>query len=107
MASHATTARSQTPSVTRTTGTEQRIVQEFLTDFAIDQALASARSITGENPSADDGNQAIKVAVSLAWQDLLMECPGWARRLHNPLVDFAVLASLCEQRVRRRALGRR
>lgn len=107
MASHATIARSQAPSATRPASTEQRIVQEFLTDFAIDQALASARSITGENPSAGDGKQAIKVAVSLAWQDLLMECPGWARRLHNPLVDFAVLASLCEQRVRRRALERR
>lgn len=82
---------------------EQHIVCTYLTDFGIDQALASAWTISGADPRADLGDRTLRIAISLSWQDLLMECPSWVKRLHNPRVDFGDLAHLCARRVCERA----
>ena len=36
---------------------------------------------------------------AFCWRDLLEECPNWAKRLKNPVVDLGALSGLCAARV--------
>lgn len=80
---------------------EQMIVDTYCTDAEFAKTrekvvvACNAEEFDTKNPKH------VGMYVNLCWNDLCQECVNWSKKFKNPVVDFANLKGLCQQKARK------
>lgn len=79
---------------------EKEIVDRFLTDAELSKTLEKVCLATESDRFDASSAKMVGMFVSLCWNDLLSECPNWAKKMKNPVVDFGALKADCARKSR-------
>lgn len=84
-------------------GVEESIVENYMTDAELDKTIAKVCARCSSETFDPDSRKMVGMLTSICWNDLLTECPNWAKKMKNPVVDFGKLAGLCSARAKAHA----
>lgn len=83
---------------------EEWIIDNYLTDAEISKNMAKAAMQFNADEFDNCDGRMIGYLLNISWNEsVLEEAKNWLKKLRNPVVDFAKLKNLCENKVRKYA----
>ena len=80
---------------------EPDIIEEYITDAELSKTIAKVCTLCNTDKFDKKSSKMIGMAISLTWKDLLIECPNFVKKFKLPTIDFALLKSLAQEKVRK------
>jgi len=79
---------------------EKTIVDTYITDAELGKSVAKTVVVCNIDEFDTKNPKCVGMFVNDVWNTLTDECGNWCKRYKNPIVDFAKLKGICQQKAR-------
>lgn len=79
---------------------ERDIVAFYVTESELSKTREKVVTACGAETFDTRSPKMVGMMMSMVWKDLLGECPNWAKRFRNPVVDLSAMKAGCDATVR-------